>query len=231
MRLTTFSLLFLFVLIFYNCKKEEEENLEELNACINVDTTEIILGETVFFTSCSENSTRVEWDFGDGNSSAITNPSHIYKKRGEYTVRLTAIDKNNSTKVTDIKIKVGELQVTKVVLTKDLYPGNYKSRYIQVEAPETRIVLYKSQENWVNNNELPYTWNVENDNWILSKDLFANNKYGFVLEVVDYGTWLFWQVNPFEVWPEEKVVLSEYPGEEVGGYGAEIEVYFKFTYK
>jgi PKD repeat protein len=34
-----------------------------------------------------------EWIFGDDESSNALNPSHIYKRRGTYTVRLTVVDK------------------------------------------------------------------------------------------------------------------------------------------
>jgi len=36
------------------------------------------------------------WDFGDGNSSCDTNPSHRYNDNGTYTVRLTIWDEYNS---------------------------------------------------------------------------------------------------------------------------------------
>jgi len=36
------------------------------------------------------------WDFGDGNTSAEQNPTHIYSEGGNYTVVLTVTDKNNN---------------------------------------------------------------------------------------------------------------------------------------
>ena len=45
---------------------------------------------TVNFTDQSTNTpTSWQWDFGDGNSSNLQNPSHIYQNAGYYTVELT----------------------------------------------------------------------------------------------------------------------------------------------
>ncbi len=46
---------------------------------------------TVVFTDTSEgNPTRWQWNFGDGNTSVLQNPSHQYSDAGTYTVTLTA---------------------------------------------------------------------------------------------------------------------------------------------
>jgi PKD repeat protein len=37
------------------------------------------------------------WNFGDGNTSDIQNPTHMYTKSGNYTLTLTVIDKNGNT--------------------------------------------------------------------------------------------------------------------------------------
>ena len=34
----------------------------------------------------------ISWDFGDGNSSAVLNPSHRYAKKGTYLVTLKVLD-------------------------------------------------------------------------------------------------------------------------------------------
>ncbi len=45
---------------------------------------------SVSFTNFSLNATSYSWNFGDGNSSAEENPTHIYAEDGNYTVVLTA---------------------------------------------------------------------------------------------------------------------------------------------
>jgi PKD repeat protein len=57
---------------------------------------------TVKFTDKSiNNPTSWKWNFGDGTSSTDKNPSHIYKKKGKYTVSLTV--KNNAGRYTAAK--------------------------------------------------------------------------------------------------------------------------------
>ncbi len=46
----------------------------------------------VSFNNTSILSESYEWDFGDGTTSALTNPTHTYSLGGNYTVRLTAIN-------------------------------------------------------------------------------------------------------------------------------------------
>lgn len=43
---------------------------------------------TIHFTSTSQNANSLFWDFGDGNFSSNTNPSHTYQQTGSYTVCL-----------------------------------------------------------------------------------------------------------------------------------------------
>lgn len=49
----------------------------------------------VSFASYSENG-EVTWDFGDGNDSKETNPTHIFEQYGKYTVTLTITDDNGN---------------------------------------------------------------------------------------------------------------------------------------
>ncbi len=44
----------------------------------------------VNFTNTSENAVSYTWDFGDGSTSTLTNPSHTYLNSGSYTVKLVA---------------------------------------------------------------------------------------------------------------------------------------------
>lgn len=61
-------------------------------------------GESINFTDLSTSPGGVVswvWDFGDGNSSTLQNPSHSYTTAGTYTVILTA--NNGSTSVDEVK--------------------------------------------------------------------------------------------------------------------------------
>ena len=47
---------------------------------------------TAYFNNVSVNSNRWAWDFGDGSSSNLQNPSHVYDSSGTFLVCLTAYD-------------------------------------------------------------------------------------------------------------------------------------------
>ncbi len=57
-------------------------------APVSASYTNSISGQTVNFTNTSDNGTYL-WDFGDGNTSTATDPSHTYSDYGNYTVCLT----------------------------------------------------------------------------------------------------------------------------------------------
>ncbi|OPX64950.1 MULTISPECIES: PKD domain-containing protein [unclassified Methanoregula] len=64
---------------------------------------------TVQFTDMSTGSpTSWSWDFGDGGSSSLQNPSHVYLTTGTYTVTLTATNAGGS----DTETKTGYITVT-----------------------------------------------------------------------------------------------------------------------
>ena len=45
---------------------------------------------TIQFTNTSSSSSSFLWDFGDGTTSALSNPSHTYTSNGDFTVKLKA---------------------------------------------------------------------------------------------------------------------------------------------
>ena len=52
------------------------------------DFSYIINGETVDFTNLSTGAASYHWDFGDGNTSELSDPSHTYMQSGTYDVQL-----------------------------------------------------------------------------------------------------------------------------------------------
>ena len=51
---------------------------------------------SVKFTDLSKNATSWNWDFGDGTTSTLQNPQHIYSTAGNYTVTLSVSNKAGS---------------------------------------------------------------------------------------------------------------------------------------
>ncbi|MEA3477702.1 MAG: PKD domain-containing protein [Bacteroidota bacterium] len=59
------------------------------------DPESVCLGETMYFTqSGSSTITSFLWDFGDGQTSTLFNPPHLYTSIGNYTVTLSYTDDN-----------------------------------------------------------------------------------------------------------------------------------------
>ncbi|MFI5218329.1 MAG: PKD domain-containing protein [Bacteroidia bacterium] len=53
---------------------------------------QVCANDTIFFTSSSLNYASFLWDFGDGNTSSLPDPFHIYTDSGTYNVLLTVTD-------------------------------------------------------------------------------------------------------------------------------------------
>lgn len=71
-------------------------NLGSVSAKANASpNTVICLGEAINFSSNgSANATSYEWDFGDGNTTTGTNPSHTYTTGGTFNVQMVAVNPN-----------------------------------------------------------------------------------------------------------------------------------------
>lgn len=86
----------------------------------------------------ARNITTWMWDFGDGGTSTVQNPSHTYTSNGSYTVSLTV--GNGSTQDTEIKsgyIQVNPQGVNETTLSQQikLYPLPAETE-MQIESPE-----------------------------------------------------------------------------------------------
>ena len=67
------------------------------------------INQVINFTDLSTNlPTSWLWNFGDGNTSTLQNPSHAYANAGSYTVALTATNAQGS----DSEIKIGYIVIT-----------------------------------------------------------------------------------------------------------------------
>lgn len=67
-----------------------------VHAGFTANTVNGCMGIPVQFTDTSNYAQTWSWDFGDGNTSTLQNPSHAYATNGSYTVKLT-VTYNNCT--------------------------------------------------------------------------------------------------------------------------------------
>lgn len=70
------------------CKKDKTDPPFSEFTC----NDQALIGETLQFTSQCKNFESVLWDFGDSTTSTEINPVHSYSQRGEYVVKLKAVN-------------------------------------------------------------------------------------------------------------------------------------------
>lgn len=63
---------------------------------------------SVHFENRSLGGRTYEWDFGDGTTSTVAHPDHVYKKRGTYTVTLLVNNGNGCLDRTDRTVRIDE---------------------------------------------------------------------------------------------------------------------------
>jgi PKD repeat protein len=79
--------IFLITITITSCQKEP-------SASFQTSKTTVEVNESLTFTNTSDDGDSFEWEFGDGATSTQRSPSHAYSNSGTYTVKLTALSKN-----------------------------------------------------------------------------------------------------------------------------------------
>lgn len=102
---------------FISCQKEPDTSF-------TASKTSVVTGEVITFTNTSKDGSDYEWNFGDGVTSVLTNPTHSYENDGTYNVEMTAYSKNGKksdnatvsitvTKANEIKYNGNKYPLTK----------------------------------------------------------------------------------------------------------------------
>ena len=83
------------------------------------------------------------WDFGDGTTSTLQNPSHTYTAPGNYTVKLTVTDVNNvsvsETKPNFVRVVVYEASIDNVDYPKRHYGSKTLLYRKEIEVPQNQM--------------------------------------------------------------------------------------------
>ncbi|KAL3919376.1 MAG: hypothetical protein SGILL_003784 [Bacillariaceae sp.] len=83
------------------------------SAAEQVQDGQVLVGNVVQFdgstSSDPEGETLIyEWNFGDGDTSTVQSPSHVYNEAGEYRVTLMVIDEANQAQQASVTVVVGQ---------------------------------------------------------------------------------------------------------------------------
>lgn len=90
----------------------------------NADFTFSVLTDTVAFSNSSRYSTDFHWDFGDGNTSTLENPTHQYAASGNYTVTLIVSNCDQAdTIVMPVNITLLGIEKQKELADYQVYPN------------------------------------------------------------------------------------------------------------
>lgn len=159
------------VSVFYisSCSTSEQKPLPKAN--FTSSATKIFINNEVSFKDISENEpTEWLWDFGDGTTSEIQNPSHNYIKSGIYTVSLFVANETGQAETKkQYYIKVYDVLV-------DIDDNSYKTiningtTWMAENLRTTRlnngtiINELKEKEDWSKSWEMAFCWyeNYEN---------------------------------------------------------------------
>ena len=127
-------------------------NCESVTVIVNANATAsfsyIQNGLDVDFTSLATNANSWDWNFGDGNSDVIANPSHTYASYGTYNVTLTVNNANgcgpdSDTQAIDLIVSVESNNISDFV---NVYPnpnnGQFEVKVVSNENEEISINLY-----------------------------------------------------------------------------------------
>ncbi len=78
-------------LLLSSCEKKDP-----VHASFTTSSTEVNRGDSIFFYNRSENASHYQWDLGDGTTSALKDPSHVYNVAGSYQVTLISFGSDDS---------------------------------------------------------------------------------------------------------------------------------------
>ncbi len=128
--------------------------------------TKSVSGNTVTFTNTSVNAQNYSWNFGDGNTSNTTSPTHTYTTSGKYYITLTASNNCFSETYKD-SVLIGTANINPI----DIHP----------------VVISNTSENkiFIQNTSTAYNYNITildvNGRRVISDNLFKNTSKSYEL--------------------------------------------------
>ena len=131
-------------------KSLAKSNYIPLSAGPNADFTAAATSGCVPFNASFTNNTTgavsYAWDFGDGNSSTQTNPTHVYTTTGTYTVRLIATNSGGCKDTITKSSYINTAAISALMSVTDTFVcGNAGIQFIDnsgLTAPFTRLWLF-----------------------------------------------------------------------------------------
>ena len=135
--------------------------INSLNASFNANVTNGFTPLTVSFTNTSTNATSYSWNFLDGEISTETDPTHIFKKEGNYKIYLIA---NNGTCADTAYDGEIDVKTSSFIEIPDIFTPNNddKNDVFNVKAAGLNSLECKIFNRW---GMLIYEWDQLNGGW------------------------------------------------------------------
>jgi hypothetical protein len=128
------SILFLILTATFSCKKMPEPGFT-YEPAQNPEA-----GDTIKFNNTSVNASTFEWEFGDGTTSNLNSPIHIFNEAGIFDVKLTALNDKGSEFITEsLTINEPTIMGIQVFAAEDTSV-----------LEDTQVMLYDNEEDFLN---------------------------------------------------------------------------------
>lgn len=87
-------------ILFSSCNRNSPKPCFELICESLKQMDQILAGEDVLISNCTDNGMSFSWDFGDGTNSTLNSPHHVWEAPGDYTITLIAENEDASKTLT-----------------------------------------------------------------------------------------------------------------------------------
>ncbi|MGB9940066.1 PKD domain-containing protein [Methanosarcina sp.] len=104
-----------------------------------------------FFDNSTGSPASWEWDFGDGNTSTLKNPAHVYGKMGGYTVNLTvknAAGSGTISKYGYVLVGIGDEPASPAYFSSDVTSGSAPLTVIFLDDKDAEFPNYPIWRQW-----------------------------------------------------------------------------------
>ena len=122
------------LLVLWSCNKNDTSNqqLGQVSACFGVAKDTVYTGDTILFIGCSNNASTLLYNFGDGTTSSLRSPIHVFTQSGTYSVSLRATNQSQSN------------TTSKTIVVKASISANQPWRYFAPGSNFDSMVFYRT---------------------------------------------------------------------------------------
>ena len=172
----------------YDCEAYDEVRIrmvDEPIASFNIENAEGCEPLTVLFTNTTIGKAEYKWEFGDGSTSNLRNPEHIYEKAGVYNVKMTATGDKRTDVMTGVVTVLPSPVAAFSVAERQLYVPNAEAHFYN-ESEDVVQYLWDFGDGGSSNSENPVYTYLEDGLYDVKYIVTDKNLCSDTLVVEDY---------------------------------------------